>query len=107
MEAPMKRGCFIGLDTHCQFCEMAAIDADGKLLQRERCVTTIPALVKLLESVPRPCYAVIEESSLADWLYRNLRIHVDGLTVCEPRRNRLIASEGDKDDDVDAEKLAQ
>jgi transposase len=107
MEAPMKRIHFIGLDTHCQFCEMAAIDADGKLCRRERCATTIPALAKLLESVPRPRFAVIEESSLADWLYRNLSGHVDKLTVCEPRRNRLIASEGDKDDDVDAEKLAQ
>jgi transposase len=107
MEAPMKRVHFIGLDTHCQFCEMAAIDADGKLFTRERCATTIPALVKLLESVPRPCHVVIEESSLADWLYRNLLSQVDTLTVCEPRRNRLIAEEGDKDDDVDAEKLAQ
>jgi hypothetical protein len=24
MEAPMKRGYFIGMGTHCQFCEMAA-----------------------------------------------------------------------------------
>lgn len=103
----MKRVHFIGLDTHCQFCEMAALDADGKLLKRERCATSILALTKLLTSIPRPRRAVIEESSLADWLYRNLRSQVDELIVCEPRRNRLIAEEGDKDDDVDAEKLAQ
>jgi transposase len=29
------------------------------------------------------------------------------VVVCEPRRNRLIAKDGDKDDDIDAEKLAQ
>jgi transposase len=29
------------------------------------------------------------------------------MVVSEPRRNRLIATEGDKDDDLDAEKLAQ
>jgi transposase len=29
------------------------------------------------------------------------------LIVCEPRRNRLIAAEGDKDDPIDAGKLAQ
>jgi transposase len=86
---------------------MAAIDADGKLLQRAQCPTAIPALIQMLESMPRPRFVVIEESSLADWLYRNLRIHTDELTVCEPRRNRLIAEDGDKDDDVDAEKLAQ
>jgi len=29
------------------------------------------------------------------------------MVVSEPRRNRLIAEDGDKDDDIDAEKLAQ
>jgi hypothetical protein len=40
-------------------------------------------------------------------LWRNLREAVDQLVVSEPRRNRLIAKDGDKDDDLDAEKLAQ
>jgi hypothetical protein len=29
------------------------------------------------------------------------------LVVCEPRRNPLIAKDSDKDDPIDAEKLAQ
>jgi transposase len=48
-----------------------------------------------------------EEGPLADWLARNLRPHVERLIVCEPRRNALIAKESDKDDALDAEKLAQ
>jgi transposase len=36
-----------------------------------------------------------------------LRDHVQEMVVCEPRRNRLVAVDGDKDDAVDAEKLAQ
>ncbi len=32
---------------------------------------------------------------------------MDSLTVAEPRRNRLICCDGDQDDPVDAEKLAQ
>jgi transposase len=48
-----------------------------------------------------------EEGPLADWLARNLREHVDRLIVCEPRRNALIAKDGDKDDPIDAERLAQ
>ena len=43
---------------------------------------------------------------MASWLWRNLRAEVDAMVVSEPRRNRLIAKEGDKDDDLDAEKLA-
>lgn len=103
----MKRCHFIGLDTHGQFCEMAAIDHDGDLIGRGRCDTNIPALIELLERVPRPRRLVIEEGPLADWLWRNLRSETDDMVVCEPRRNRLIAADGDKDDPVDAEKLAQ
>jgi transposase len=44
---------------------------------------------------------------MADWLYRSLLPWVDGITVCEPRRNHLIAKDGDHDDPIDAEKLAQ
>jgi transposase len=49
----------------------------------------------------------LEEGPLADWLWRNLHDHVEELTVCDPRRNRLIAKDADKDDPLDAEKLAQ
>jgi transposase len=106
MEAPMKRSHFIGIDVHCQFCEIAVLNAAGNVVQRERCDTTIPALVKALETVPRPCSVVIEEGPMASWLWRNLHAEVDAMVVSEPRRNRLIAKDGDKDDDLDAEKLA-
>jgi transposase len=47
-----------------------------------------------------------EEGPLADWLARELRDRVDELVVCEPRRNHWIARDGDKDDPIDARKLA-
>lgn len=102
----MKRSHFIGIDVHCQFCEVAVIDPAGRVVRRERCGTTIPALLEVLAAVPRPCSVVIEEGPMASWLWRNLHAEVDGMIVSEPRRNRLIAKEGDKDDDLDAEKLA-
>src|SRR6516225_811569 len=107
MEAPMKRGHFIGMDTHCQFCELAVVNHSGAVVRRDRCATCIPDLRKIIEQVPRPRSLVIEEGPLAGWLWRNLREAVDQLVVSEPRRNRLIAKDGDKDDDLDAEKLAQ
>jgi transposase len=103
----MKRRHCIGVDVHCKFCEVAAVDAVGKKVHRGRCATTIPALVEELEKIPRPRCVVIEEGPLADWLWRNLRPQVEEMVICEPRRNRLIAREGDKDDPLDAEKLAQ
>jgi transposase len=106
MEAPMKRPYFIGLDTHGSFCAMAVRSSDGKLVQQGKCKTTMVALREMLEKVPRPRHVVFEEGPLANWLYRNLVRHVEAITVADPRRNRLIACEGDKDDPVDAEKLA-
>ena len=103
----MNREYYIALDTHGSFSELAAVTTLGNLVRKGRCGTTIPALRALLEKVPRPRHLTFEEGPLANWLYRNLKEVVDSVTVAEPRRNRLIASEGDKDDDVDAEKLAQ
>jgi len=103
----MKRHHFIGIDVHCQFCEIAVVDAVGKVVCRDRCATTISTLLAVLEKVPRPRSLVIEEGSLAGWLWRGLATAVERMVVSEPRRNRLIAKGGDKDDDLDAEKLAQ
>jgi len=102
----MKRQYFIGLDTHSAFCEMAVVAGDGRLVRRGKCKTTIVALRDMIGKVPAPRHLVFEEGPLANWLYRNLAGCVETLTVAEPRRNRLIACEGDKDDPVDAEKLA-
>lgn len=48
----------------------------------------------------------MEEDLIAGWLYRNLNAKVDEFIVSEPRRNKLIASEGDRDDKIDSGKLA-
>ena len=103
----MKPYHFIGFDVHCAFTEIAVVTATGRIRQRQRCPTTIPDLVAALEGIPRPRAAALEEGPLADWLWRNLARHTDGFTVCDPRRNRLIAKDSDKDDPIDAEKLAQ
>lgn len=103
----MSTEYFIALDTHCSFSEMAVVTKTGKLVKRQRYETTIPTLVDAIESVHRPRQLTFEEGPLADWLARNLSPHVNRLLVCDPRRNHLIAKEGDKDDAIDAEKLAQ
>jgi len=103
----MKRGHFIGVDTHCLSCEIAVINSSGEVQRRDVCPTGIPQLLKVIETVSRPRFLVIEEGPLANWLWRSLHHAVDRLVVSEPRRNRLITQEGDKDDDLDAEKLAQ
>jgi len=102
----MRRTHIIGMDTHCQTTDIAVMAASGPLKRRERCPTTIPEILKVIESVPRPREVVFEEGPLADWLLRSLSGHADQVVACNPRRNRLIAKDSDKDDPIDAEKLA-
>jgi transposase len=97
---------FIAWDVHCGFTEMIVVTPSGRVTRRDRCDTAIPALIEALEQVPRPRLLTFEEGPLAGWLLRNVAAHVDQVLVCEPRRNRLIAKEADKDDPLDAEKLA-
>ena len=103
----MKRGYYIGMDAHSLTCELAVVRENGQLVKRIQCRTAIDQLVAFLQTIPRPRYLVFEEGPMADWLWRNLRWCMDDVTVCDPFRNSLIAKEGDKDDPIDAGKLAE
>lgn len=103
----MSRAHVMSLDVHCQSCQFTALTAAGRVRDRRSIPTAIPELTEAIRSVRRPRVLVFEEGPLADWLYRNLRPHVDRLIVCDPRRNHLIAADGDKDDPIDADKLAE
>lgn len=103
----MRSRHIIAMDTHCQFVEYVVMTESGRRSDRGRCGTTIPELVKVIEGVRRPREVVFEEGPLADWLIRELRPHAEAVVACNPRRNALIAKESDKDDPIDALKLAQ
>lgn len=97
---------YIALDTHCSTTDMAVVTARGKVIKQDRCMTTIPALWAAITSVPGRRSVTFEEGPLAGWLARQLRPAVDELLVCDPRRNALIAKDSDKNDPLDALKLA-
>lgn len=97
----------IALDTHCAFTEVVVLTPSGRVRLRGRCSTTIPALAEQGAEVPRPRAVVFEEGPLADWIARGLDALADDVVICEPRRHHLIAKESDKDDPIDAEKLAR
>lgn len=95
----------ISFDVHCQETEAVVMAVSGRVSKRARLATTVPDLSRFIESVAGSRDLVIEEGPLADWLYRNLSFQVEQMVVCDPRRNHLIAKDGDKDDPIDAEKL--
>lgn len=96
---------YIGADVHCNKTELA-VESKNKIIQRFSVPTTIQAMSEVLESLHGKKHLTFEEGPMAGWLYRNLMDKADTITVCDPRRNKLIASDGDKDDKIDAAKLA-
>ena len=96
---------YIGADVHSNSTELA-IDKRGKIVARYRVPTSIPAIANVLDSFQGKKQFAIEEGPMSGWLYRNLSNKVDDFISSDPRRNKLIASDGDKDDKIDAAKLA-
>lgn len=103
----MRSVHFIGVDAHCKSSELKAVTMSGRLTHDWQGPTTFPALAEAIKTIPRPRRLVVEEGAISDWLWRNLAPLVDEFIICDPRRNHLIAKEGEKDDPIDAEKLAQ
>jgi transposase len=95
----------MSLDVHSRSCEFAASTPGGRITEKRSLATAIPALLEAIRSVRRPRALVLEEGPMAGWIARGLGGEVDKLIVCDPRRNHLIARDGDKDDAIDAEKL--
>jgi transposase len=96
---------YIGADVHSNSTELA-IEKRNKIVARYSVPTTIPAISNVLDSLQGKKHLTFEEGPMAGWLYRNLNQKVDKLIVCDPRRNKLISSDGDSDDKIDAGKLA-
>lgn len=96
---------YIGADVHSNTTELA-VNKSGKIVARYAVPTTIPAISNILDSIQGKKHLAVEEGPMAGWLYRNLNKKLDTFISSDPRRNKLIASDGDKDDSIDAAKLA-
>ena len=101
----MSRMNCIAMDTHGKTTDICCKKSVQDVPRRWHVPTTIPVLREVIESIPRPRKLTFEEGPLADWLSRELRPLAEELMVSDPRRNGLIARDGDKDDAIDAEKL--
>jgi transposase len=97
---------FIGADVDSKMTELA-VEQNQRIVKRCRVATTIPAIRAVLAELPGRKSLTFEEGPMAGWLYRNLKDCVDELVVSDPRRNKLISDDGDKDDPIDAAKQAE
>ena len=96
---------YIGADVHCNSTNLSVF-CGCRNVGRYQVPTTISAIGGVLDEFSGRKYLTFEEGPMAGWLYRNLAAKTDKIVVCDPRRNKYIATDGDKDDLIDADKLA-
>ncbi len=102
----MTQEKYIGLDVHDASISAAVRNAQGKLVMECVLETKAATIVEFIQGVRGPLALTFEEGTWASWLHDLLKPHVSRLVVCNPRKNALL-KEGNKNDRIDARKLAE
>lgn len=97
---------WIGIDAHSKFCEMAVLNDSGNLIGRTDIITNEKDIVEALLKIRGERYVIVEESSLAQWLYLTIKPYVNKIVISDPTANKWIYKDEIKNDKVDCFKLA-
>jgi transposase len=98
---------YIGVDCHIASLDFAVVNEKGTTTKRQRVDTGVKELIGFVRSVPKPRKIIIEEGVLANWLLETCTGYGEELIITDPKTNRWIGRSGEKNDAIDAEKLAQ
>ena len=98
---------YIGVDCHISSLDFAVVNERGITTKRAKVNTGVKEFIDFLKAVPKPRKIFIEEGELADWLLETSLKHKERLIITDPKINKWIGKAGQKDDTIDAEKLAQ
>ena len=102
----MKPEKYIGMDVHQATISVAVMDSSGKLLMECVLETKAATILEFMQGLRGTLALTFEEGTSAAWLHDLLQPHVSRLVVCDPRKNALL-KDGNKNDRVDARKLAE
>jgi len=97
---------YIGLDSHISTLEFAVVNERGVRTKKQRVNTGVKELMTFVKGIPKPRKIFIEEGTLAGWLLETCNAFGEELIVTDPKRNLWIARAGQKNDPIDATKLA-
>ena len=96
---------YIGMDVHKESISIAVRNAAGKIVMECVIETKANIILEFIHGLRGELHVTFEEGTWAAWLYDLLKPHVTKLVVCDPRKNALL-QEGNKNDRIDARKLA-
>jgi transposase len=102
----MSQEKYIGMDVHQASISVAVMDAKGKLIMECVLETKAATILEFIQGLRGTLALTFEEGTSAAWLHDLLQPHVSRLVVCDPRKNALL-KDGNKNDRVDAQKLAE
>ena len=102
----MSQEKYIGMDVHQATISVAVMDAKGKLIMECVLETKAATILEFIQGLRGTLAVTFEEGTSAAWLHDLLNPHVNRLVVCDPRKNALL-KDGNKNDRVDAQKLAE
>jgi transposase len=97
---------YIGMDVHQATISVAVMDSTGKVVMDSVIETKAATILELIQGLRGSLWVTFEEGTSAAWLYDLLKPHVVKVVVCDPRKNALLKA-GNKNDRVDARKLAE
>ena len=98
---------YIGVDCHISSLDFAVINERGTVTQKAKVSTGVKEFMTFVKSIPKPRKIFIEEGELAGWMLETSLKFGEELIITDPKINKWIGKAGQKNDPIDAEKLAQ
>ena len=100
------RTYYVGMDVHRASIVIVVLNGAGKIVMQSVIETGAERVRGFLKQLRGKVYVTFEEGTQANWLHDVVRALVTEVVVCDPRHNKLLQS-GNKNDRVDAQKLAE
>jgi len=100
------RTYYVGMDVHQASIVIAVLNGAGKVVMESIIETGAESVRTFLKQFRGKVYVTFEEGTQATWLYDLIKSQVTEVVVCDPRQNQLL-KQGNKNDRVDARKLAE
>jgi transposase len=98
---------YIGMDTHLSSLDFAVINDTGRLVKATRVTTSVNNLIHFVKQGTPPRTIYMEEGTLAAWALEICTRFGEKLVITNPKENHWIGLSGQKNDPLDALKLAQ
>ena len=97
---------YIGLDVHQATISVAVRDSNGKVVMESILETKAATILEFFAGLRGALSVTFAEGTWSAWLYDLLKSLVAKVVVCNPRKNALL-KHGNKNDRIDARKLAE